>query len=196
MGRPRGPGINIPCVRCGKVFWVDQARYDSGRGKYCSRTCQHPLRDQPIFVQFWSKVRITEPGECWLWIPSDESGDYGGFRYHGRQYVPSRMAWALEHGRLPGKLYVCHHCDTPACCNPKHLFLGTQDQNMQDCSRKGRTTHGAKNRHARLSNVDVILIRHWYDTGQYTQAELVRGTKASKATIHNIVRRKTWHHEG
>ena len=35
-------------------------------------------------------------------------------------------------------LDCCHTCDTPACVNPEHLFVGTRSDNMKDAGKKGR----------------------------------------------------------
>ena len=46
----------------------------------------------------------------------------------------------LEHtlGAVLGDLFACHKCDNPRCINPRHLFPGTQHDNMRDCATKGR----------------------------------------------------------
>lgn len=49
--------------------------------------------------------------------------------------------WALEHslGRpLAADESALHRCDNPPCVNPLHLYAGTQADNMQDCTRRGR----------------------------------------------------------
>ena len=37
---------------------------------------------------------------------------------------------------------ICHRCDNPACINPKHLFKGTHNDNVQDKVNKGRQAKG------------------------------------------------------
>jgi hypothetical protein len=41
-------------------------------------------------------------------------------------------------GHEPAGQVVCHSCDTPGCVNPKHLWLGTQSENISDAVSKGR----------------------------------------------------------
>ena len=55
----------------------------------------------------------------------------------GKTEFAHRMAYRLYVGE-PGDLFVCHHCDTPLCVNPDHLFLGTATDNIRDAMRKGR----------------------------------------------------------
>lgn len=95
-----------------------------------------------IASRFWPKVAVRGTDECWLWTGSlTTSGGYGQIartRAEGPARA-NRISWEMANGRpVPEGLIVLHDCDTPACVNPAHLRLGTQDENCKDMSRKGR----------------------------------------------------------
>lgn len=95
--------------------------------------------------RFWSRRQIV--GDCWLWTRTKKFREYpaggvvpyyGSFWSEGRSYIVHRLAYELTYGPIPKGLEVCHRCDTPACFNPDHLFLGTHTDNMRDKVKKGR----------------------------------------------------------
>lgn len=65
---------------------------------------------------------------------------------NGVQYAFKVHRFSYEHfiGPLPEGKYACHKCDVRWCCNPDHLFPGTQSDNMQDMVKKGRGLVGEK----------------------------------------------------
>ena len=92
----------------------------------------------------WQERLIPEPNSgCWLWDGAVNNDGYGTIFRGGKQHKVHRLAWEEAHGPIPDGLNVCHTCDVPACCNPAHLFLGSQQDNMQDCLGKGRFKGGS-----------------------------------------------------
>lgn len=79
---------------------------------------------------------------CWLWEgPYIKNGrGYGTHGGHtkGSEYLVHRIAYIAAHGSIPDGHVVMHKCDTPACANPNHLEVGTQQENLDDMGRKGR----------------------------------------------------------
>ena len=80
--------------------------------------------------------RLVETADGCLEFP----GTHGKHAKPGWVSAPDpyahRMAWILANGEIPEGKYVCHHCDNPPCCNPDHLYIGTQVENMRDASER------------------------------------------------------------
>lgn len=89
------------------------------------------------FDEFWDRVDIQGSDDCWEWKKSKVRG-YGSVRLKGLPVRAHRAAYLLTYGNIPTDKQVLHHCDNPACCNPKHLYIGTQQDNMNDMYRRKR----------------------------------------------------------
>jgi hypothetical protein len=105
-----------------------------------NRAGDHRGLDRKTPVTFDDSYRIDLNG-CWIWI-GGRNHRYGCYNIGGRGYRAHRYAWERVYGPVPDGMYVCHHCDTPLCVNPEHLFVGTQRDNIRDASAKGRMTAG------------------------------------------------------
>lgn len=89
--------------------------------------------------RFWAKVdRSAGPDGCWPFIGACNHDGYGLFSTPDALVAASRVAWEITVGLILGGLWVLHHCDNPPCCNPTHLFLGTNSDNQRDSVAKGR----------------------------------------------------------
>ena len=77
----------------------------------------------------------------------------------GKYTATSRAVWEECFGPIPKGLFVLHKCDNPKCVNPEHLFLGTQKDNMEDKTRKGRQARGTRHGMAKLGESQVLAIR-------------------------------------
>lgn len=93
---------------------------------------------------FWARVRRGKEDECWPYIGPKTPRGYGVITYRKKSWRAHRLAWTLTHGPIPKGKIICHKCDNPPCCNPKCLFLGTNQDNSDDARQKGRVPTGAR----------------------------------------------------
>lgn len=154
-------------------------------------------RPEFIHQRFWSKVDKRGPYECWPWIAGLAGRGYGAFRVGAHKVQAHRYAWQLINGKtIPKELKACHHCDNPPCCNPSHIFIGTDKDNTQDSIRKGRfhISKGEEHGMSKLTDDKVIQIRRRYQTENKTYSDLSKDYGVSATMIGDIVSGHCWKH--
>jgi HNH endonuclease len=133
-------------------------------------------------------VKKVNDSGCWIWTGNKNQYGYGRISWGARKRLVHRLAFQLFKGESPGARLVCHTCDTPACFNPDHLWLGTSHDNTQDAFHKGRRPTGIK-----LTDELVAEIRERSSRGEGYD-RLSRAFGVSKTLIAQVVTRKAWRH--
>ncbi len=153
------------------------------------------MTNEEFIASFWSAVEKKDNESCWLWKRAFNACGYG-ITSRG---LAHRQAWAFTYGPIaPGKC-VLHRCDVPACVNPHHLFIGSQQDNIADMVSKHRQRAPRK-----LTEDDVRWIRAYHDEKRQGRCNVIPGTVAylvqrfrvDCSQIHRIVKRKgkSWKH--
>ncbi len=150
-----------------------------------------------VYDRLFSKIDIKSLDECWIWQGTNVRGyGYIGAKSGKSVRVP-RLIFMLADGQdIPESMCVCHTCDNPSCCNPYHLWLGTQQDNIRDKKGKGRAKGvniGEKHGRAKLTESDVKEIRRLL-CEKVTQRKIAEKFGVDQSAIHLIGARKTWKH--
>jgi hypothetical protein len=149
-----------------------------------------PKAEEPISVRFWRKIERRQDDECWLWIGGFANTGYGQMsrrREDGSWTMVNshKLSWEEHYGRVPDGLQVLHKCDNRKCCNPAHLFLGTQAENVADMVSKGRQSRGEKKvLSAKLTQVQVNEIK--VALAPYAGVRVRRGVVRDLASLYGV----------
>ncbi len=146
------------------------------------------------FERFWKFVAVSAvPDACWVWTGARASKGYGAFMCWPKTRVAHRVAYSMTYGPIPAGMCVLHRCDTPPCCRPDHLFLGTRADNNRDMMEKGRMAVGEMYPFAKLTGENVKAMRLLRASGMTFQAI------ADLYDVHNVtayfaITGKNWAH--
>lgn len=156
-------------------------------------------------------IVVSDSG-CWEYQGAKTNFGYGkiGRRVNGKSvfYVAHRYVYLNTVGQIPEGMRLCHICDNPACCNPEHMFIGSDKDNVNDAINKGRMQRnphnhekwrpgladraGEANGNSRLKIVDVKTIRHLYFAERRNQSEIARFFNVGRTQVGRIVRGEHW----
>jgi hypothetical protein len=184
----------------------------SGKG-FCNKHYQknkkygEPLAGKHSQNKAGTKEYIYENSEidindCWIWKRSKIKKGYGHPKFKGKLILAHRLSYLTFVGEIPNNLFVLHTCDNPPCVNPKHLFLGTNQDNMKDRNNKNRQAKGEDQGNSKLVQEEVNEIRTLWSAeleerakgknSQLTQRELGKRFGVGQGQINRIVNNKSW----
>ena len=159
---------------------------------------------KPVIDRVLDKVvRIPFCG-CWIFTGAINEAGYGIVGTGGRGQ-PNDRAHRITYrhycGPIPDGMFVCHSCDTPSCCNPDHLFLGTNQDNVNDMVRKGRNSKPPRNPHvvgsvhpgSKLTEEKVREMRELSAQG-WKQRELAERYGVVHQTVSKVLSGKRFKH--
>lgn len=188
------PGKRCVCLcECGnkKVFYTGHVT----SGKTISCGCAHLINrenyDQDMRNKMMRSVEINENG-CWIWKKAKNVQGYGHFPYKRKVLLAHRASWMIFVGQLDVDILVCHKCDNPSCCNPDHLFLGTDKDNILDAIKKGRIIRKFHDDY----KINELLVREIIALGDQglTSGAIAKKFNISRRHAGSIVNRKSWKH--
>ena len=136
--------------------------------------------------RFWSFVTKTE--SCWIWTGTQVGKGYGYFRlrFPRAKILAHRYSYAISYGEDADGFQVCHHCDTPLCVRPEHLFKGTNAENVADMIKKDRHRHG-ENHHLRKVTSDTLDMIRWFTESGMSQDEIATILGLSRGTVYQYI---------
>lgn len=150
-----------------------------------------------MHIRFWNQVQKSDsPDGCWLWTGSVSAKGYGETSCYPngvRIRLAHRVSYFKHYGVNPGSLHVLHKCDTPGCVNPDHLYLGTNDDNVQDKYDRDRNAKGERCANSKLTVEAVREIRRRLANGE-NKHQLARDFGVRYQTIRAVEIGRTWSH--
>ena len=151
---------------------------------------------EKVINRYLSLVHDTD--DCIEWPLSKDKDGYGWDKLYingkNKTIKAHRTSYLIFHGDIPETLQVCHSCDNPSCINPKHLWLGTCKQNIEDRDRKGHLnitpSWEANIKRSKITQDDVNNMRALYDSG-IQQKEIAKVYGVSRTHVCVIVNNKS-----
>lgn len=131
------------------------------------------------------------PKGCWIWNLSKDKDGYGYmtvYQAHRKNQRAHRISWMVFWGKeIPVNKVIKHKCDDPRCCNPEHLVLSDNADNMRDRFKTGQYRKGT------LTEDQVLELYKLRDSG-WTNKQLQKHFGLKESAVRNIYLGKSWSH--
>lgn len=146
---------------------------------------------------FWNRIKVLGPEDCWLWMGAISNHGYGSVLWQGKLCLPHRVAAFLS-GKLDSPVWsrsltdkqlALHTCDTPLCCNPRHLYAGDFKDNSKDKSDRGRErcVRGVEHYCSRFTEEQVREIRARFSQGRGSYSALAKQYGVASNAVRKII---------
>lgn len=145
-----------------------------------------------LSVRFLSKTK--QVGDCLEWQAGMSTVGYGKFWLDGKNIGAHRAAWKIFKGEIPAGMHILHRCDNRSCVNPEHLFLGTNQDNVDDKVKKGRSLRGERNWRAKLRDDEVRSIRVLFRSYGWAVERIAKHFHVRRGIIYYTLSDKGWKH--
>lgn len=192
------------------VYEKEKGKLDKGmmikhtcKNKFCVKIEHLVIQTRITPIKDRLLRRIIVPNNenlCWIWTGGIDKNGYGNLDAYKqlKEKRAHRISYILYNGDFDRSLFVCHSCDNPKCVNPKHLWLGTTQDNTEDRKIKGRGSksnypifYGEKNPKSKLTKDQVIEIRNLHKNGM-KYSEIANLYPVSGENIRDICLFNTW----
>jgi hypothetical protein len=142
----------------------------------------------PLAVRLWRKIDVRQPEDCWPWLAGCDNHGYGQLndRASHRVLKAHRAVYEDVFGVIPAGLGVLHGCDNPPCCNPNHLYLGTQAENLHDMAVADRANSGERCNLAHIPDHIIICCMARMLTGRETAVAIAAALGVSDVTVRSV----------
>ena len=140
----------------------------------------HPFK----FLDGSPKYIVNPTTGCWDWIGGKDSQGYGQTVYAYKKTKRAHVvSWELHNKQTVPKGFVVDHlCNNPGCCNPDHLEVKTQRENMYRAS------------HVKLSAAEAYFIRTLYAACNFTMTAIAKAYNIHSSHISRIISGEKWNH--
>jgi len=155
------------------------------------------MKNDKKYIQ--ERIEIDDETGCWNWKLSLGSHGYGNTKYCGknnRYACAHRLSYYVYRGEI-GKYHVLHTCDNRKCCNPEHLYLGTDKENCRDRILRGTHRNGGNRGEeigtAKVTEKQVREIKIRLKNGE-TPFQISKDYPIGKDAIYRIKWGRRWTH--
>jgi hypothetical protein len=150
------------------------------------------------YIDLFHQKISFDPNGCWNWTGAIDKRGYGNLLItvngKDKRVKSHRLSYIIHNNILLENDAVCHTCDNPRCCNPKHLFVGSAQDNVNDKIAKNRQIRGTMQHNAKLNDEIIKQIIIEYNAGGTSYAKLGKKYNLGKNYIYKIVKRLIWKH--